>query len=115
LHAGLIYFLSSQPVLLAGPDLPHMDKLAHASIFGLLAFLVAWGLFRVYPEFSTRKVLAITVLVGVCYGALDEFHQYFVPQRMTDPLDLLADAVGTLLVVAGWWYWRRGKAPLSEY
>jgi VanZ family protein len=32
-------------------------------------------------------------------GTLDEFHQYFVPGRQSDVLDLLADAVGIALGV----------------
>ena len=114
LHAGLIYFLSSQPLVISVPYFPHMDKLAHALSFGLLAFLMAWGLFRVYPEYSTRRVLSLTLLAGVLYGALDEGHQYFVPLRQTDPLDLAADGVGVLLVVIAWWYWRRNHPPVAE-
>lgn len=112
LHAGLIYFLSSQPLVISIPVFPHMDKLAHGLSFGLLAFLLAWGLFRIYPEYSTRRVLSLTMLAGLVYGMLDEAHQYFVPMRHTDPLDLLADAVGTSLVI-GWWYWRRSNPPLE--
>jgi len=115
LHAGLIYFLSSQSVLVVPVSaFPHMDKLAHMAGFGLLAFLVAWGLFRVCPEYSTRRVLSLTMLVGLVYGALDEGHQYFVPLRSTDPLDLVADGLGTLMVVIGWWYWRRSNPPLQR-
>ncbi len=107
-HAVLIYYLSSRPVLIHGPDIPHFDKLVHIGIFGLLAALVAWGLFRAFPMLSTRRVLTLTVLVGVFYGGLDEIHQYFVPHRSSDPLDLVADAVGTLAVVGGIWWSRRG-------
>jgi VanZ family protein len=31
------------------------------------------------------------------YGVSDEFHQYFVPGRSVEALDVLADALGGLL------------------
>lgn len=109
-HAALIYYLSGRAVLIQGPDIPHFDKLAHVGIFGLLAALVAWGLFRAFPTLSIRRVLVLTVLMGIFYGGLDEVHQYFVPSRNSDPMDLVADAFGTLAVVGGIWWARRGEA-----
>jgi VanZ family protein len=39
------------------------------------------------------------VLSTALYGLSDEVHQYFVPFRTADPLDLLADALGGALGV----------------
>ena len=66
------------------------DKFCHATAFGLFALLlwVAIG-FR----WSLGNWLAI-----VAVGALDEFHQLFVPGRTADVLDLLSDAIGAAVV-----------------
>lgn len=109
MHAALIYALSSQPLVLSGVHFPHLDKLAHALIFGAFAYLLAWGLFAGWPALSTGRVLTVTLMCAVAWGALDELHQRYVPFRQSDPLDLLADATGALLVVAGWWVWRRTR------
>lgn len=96
---------------MAGPNLPHFDKLAHALIFGVFAYLLAWGLFAGWPALSTGRVLGLTLLCAVVWGGLDELHQWYVPFRQLDPLDLVADGVGALLVVTGWALWRRRGQP----
>jgi len=78
-------------------------------IFALLALLVAWGLFRVFPAWSTARVLVLALLVSVAYGASDELHQRGVRGRTPDVMDLVADGVGAGGVVAALW-WRRRVA-----
>lgn len=69
------------------------DKIAHAGAFAGFACLglVAW------PQ-RTGAVI-ITLLV---YGLAIELAQALVPYRSADPLDWVADAVGTLAVAAAW-------------
>lgn len=84
------------------------------AIFALLALLVAWGLFRVFPAWSTAKVLLLALLASVAYGALDEVHQRGVRGRTPDVMDLAADGVGAGGVVTALWWRRRGagaRAP----
>ncbi|MCI7505222.1 MAG: VanZ family protein [Coriobacteriaceae bacterium] len=51
--------------------------------------------------FSCRLGLGKSFLLALAcasvYGAGDEFHQYFVPTRMCDPLDWLTDTLGAAL------------------
>lgn len=98
-HAGLIFFLSSRSNLGLPLAFPHADKLLHAGAFGVLAFLVAWGLRRACPAWPLVRPLLIALLVTVLYGGLDELHQHFVPGRTSDPFDLLADGTGGLAAV----------------
>ncbi len=63
---------------------PGSDKVVHAGAFGLLAALVTLA--------SGRPLLG--VLTALLYGASDEIHQLFVPERATELLDLVADTVG---------------------
>uniref|UniRef100_A0A7C5ZZU9 VanZ-like domain-containing protein n=1 Tax=Thermus tengchongensis TaxID=1214928 RepID=A0A7C5ZZU9_9DEIN len=82
-HMGLLWWLSSQPA--TGMGLPHpWDKGAHFLAYLLLGFLLRLGLGRFLPAF----------LLAALYGALDEWHQSFVPGREAFGWDLLADALG---------------------
>lgn len=40
---------------------------------------------------------------GAVFAALDEFHQFFVPGRIADPLDWMLDLVGILAGIIGYW------------
>jgi hypothetical protein len=77
-----------------------VDKLVHAAIFGVLCWL-AWRAFR----FQTRSLilrewaLLAAFLFTVLYGIVDELHQYYVPGRTSDLLDVAADGGGALLYV----------------
>ncbi len=105
LWMALIFYLSAQP------DLPHpssgwADLLfssgAHVLMFGVLAGL--WA--RVVGKHPRGWLLALGL--AVLYGLSDEFHQYFVPGRHADPVDLLCDALGAGLGLFVWtWLQRR--------
>lgn len=97
--AGLITWLSSKshPLPIASP-FPHFDKLLHLGAFGVLAILVAWALARL--GHGAGRVLLVAVLAVTLFGALDEWHQSFVPGREADPLDWAADTAGALLGAA---------------
>jgi VanZ family protein len=97
-YAGLIFFLSSRqlgPILAELP--PHSDKLIHMIEYAVLGMLTyhAVGTVGWAPEGRWRLVLVI--VIGIAYGASDEFHQSFVPTRDADVHDVLADAVGTAI------------------
>jgi len=66
------------------------DKLAHATIFFVLALLIALGF-----------MLPIWLIVGISFivGAADELHQIWLPGRSADMMDWLCDAGGILLAV----------------
>lgn len=68
-------------------------KSAHVLVFGLLSVLVAMALRGV------RGSLFIAWLFAACYGALDEFHQSFVPGRAAAATDAAIDAAGALLAM----------------
>jgi VanZ family protein len=96
--AGVIFYLSSQPGMDIPPPFPHMDKLLHALAFGLLGFLVLGGLRPGKDGYSRGQLLLAIAIAGI-YGVLDEVHQHFVPGRMPDALDVMADLVGAVLGV----------------
>ena len=96
LWAGIIFFLSSQPGTDTPPLFPHMDKLLHVLAFGILGFLVLGGI-RPGKHGHTSVQLWTAVAIAGAYGILDEVHQRYVPGRMPDVLDVLADLAGAML------------------
>jgi len=94
LIAGVIWFLSSQSTLPQPKGILGWDKLQHLAAFAVLTAAV--GLW-VSPAFWKRRpafALLLTMFIGSTYGAIDEFHQYFVSGRESSFWDWLADTLG---------------------
>ena len=71
------------------PELP--DKLVHFCYFGVMALLLAYGL--------GRRWWWLPLVLVPLIGALDEWHQFYVPGRDASFFDWLADAAGTVAFV----------------
>ena len=84
-------FLLDEPRLAIDLANAVWDKLLHSAAFGGLALLYWIGL-------GFRAPLPSWILVTTI-GALDEFHQIFIPTRTADVLDVVADAVGAAIVI----------------
>jgi len=98
LYCILIYYLSSLSVV-AGPlGTPLVsDKIKHGALYLGLSFLT----FRAFNVTAFRRyAFVISALFAISYGALDEWHQYFVPGRAMDFWDWISDSVGALFVYA---------------
>lgn len=76
-------------------------KLAHFTIYTILGLLLM-SLAETF-DFTNKKRLFLSVLIGFLYACLDEFHQSFTPGRtplFTDVLiDMLGVIVGSLIVL----------------
>jgi VanZ family protein len=97
LIAGLIWILSSQSTLPQPKGILGWDKLQHLLAYWTLG--IAAG-FWVRPAFWHRRPvlsLLLIMLTGSVYGAIDEFHQYFVPGRDCNVWDWVADTLGSFL------------------
>jgi hypothetical protein len=94
--AALIYYLSDQPGLDITPLFPQQDKVLHLAAYGVLGFLAMGSCKAGGCRHRAAHYWLVVTLVSV-YGMLDEFHQYFVPGRHSDVLDVLADIIGGLL------------------
>jgi VanZ family protein len=98
LYALLIYFISS----LSTPPAPTYavewgDKINHTGAFGLM---MLFG-FRAFRWLMPNRPIAaqiIAALIFCCfYGASDEYHQSFVPNRTADVMDWIADSTGAIM------------------
>ena len=90
----LILTLTSLP----GEDLPDIkisDKIEHFLAFGGLGFLLHLSL-RIQDKFNIIKKLPwlFAILFAAAYAAFDELHQLFIPGRLCDIHDWIADTVG---------------------
>lgn len=106
----LVFALSSQKLPPAPVSFIGLDKLVHATVYGVLAALLLRSLRPGEQGYSKQQMVWAVVLASL-YGITDEVHQYFVPGRSSDVLDWCADTVGALLAVALVAAWtRRGLA-----
>ena len=95
---AIIFVLSSQSGLRISEDVAverPFRVVAHLGIYALLAGLVLFGLGGVQRP-SLRNT-TIAFVVAVIYGATDELHQSFVPDRTGRLDDLLTDTVGAVI------------------
>jgi len=100
LWAGTLFFLSAQSSLPAiAPTVPNFDKVEHFGVYGLLGILV-FDAVRRSSVLVLPKAALVAILITSAYGASDEFHQSFVPNRSCDVWDWTADTFGGILGVA---------------
>jgi VanZ family protein len=99
LWMGVIFYFSAQP------DLPHLPealidlvikKLGHMAEYAVLAALAVWAL-RQSASATERRAFVWALLVAGSYAVSDEMHQYFVPGRNPQPLDVGFDVLGACL------------------
>lgn len=79
------------------PPIWNIDKVMHFVYFFAGAVTVAKFLQQSENlRQSPKSLVRICLLLGALVGALDEFHQSFVPGRYgNDPLDFAADVLGS--------------------
>lgn len=96
--AALIVVASHRPRLASPGGIPHLDKIVHFSVYGLLATLVVRNGGTSAKDSNWRAALWALALVSA-FGASDEWHQSFVPGRSVELADWLADTLGAALAV----------------
>ncbi len=94
LYAALVFWLSSQsqPLPFLPTEIWSFDKLLHAGEYAVLGVLVARALAA--GGLSPARAFLWALLLASLYGASDELHQSFVPNRSCDPRDWAADTAG---------------------
>jgi VanZ family protein len=103
----LIWALSSLPTQFDFSRVPFHDKGVHFVEYGTLAVLLAHAFHGSLHNLSQPAVLALAFATATLWGLSDEIHQAFVPGRVSDVNDLLADAFGALLGAVTYWLMRQ--------
>lgn len=112
LWAGLIYFLSDQPRDFY-PELfwgQVWSVVAHFGVYAVLMVLWAKALI-VGTGWPPARAWLVAFVICSLYGISDEYHQRFVPGRVSDVFDWLTDTLGA--GVAWWWLARRERLAAS--
>jgi VanZ family protein len=97
-YLALIFYLSSQSDPLPDLTIRLWDKAMHATEYAALGVLLALALLA--SGVAPRSAFLIAAAFASVYGATDEVHQAFVPNRSSDVRDWVADTVGGALGVA---------------
>lgn len=107
LAIAVLIFAASSRSTVAGPRIPHFDKVVHFSVYGLLATLVC-------RQGRGWRAAAGALLAVSVFGATDEWHQSFVPGRSSEVADWLADTAGAALAVALYTRWEAYRRWLEQ-
>ena len=115
--AAVLFALSASPMRLSGDGWWSQidDKAVHLCLYVVLGAALAWARMR-----GARGMPhAVMIAVGALYGASDEWHQSFVPNRTASVADWAADVAGVLLgygliIVAAAWLARRAHDGTDE-
>jgi VanZ family protein len=103
-YSLLIFALSS----MSRPPIPSgvSGDLLHYPEFAVLAFLLARAFHGARPGAPLPKHVLWAMALTVAFGATDEFHQAFVPDRVPDVMDWLHDGIGAAAGLLLWGIWR---------
>ncbi|WP_228441287.1 VanZ family protein [Novibacillus thermophilus] len=98
-YMGVIWHLSSQPsdaVVQLGPYDSVIKESLHLVEFAILYALSILAFLTFGPLSHRRNCIA--VVLAIAYGGVDELHQFFVPSRSADIVDVLKDVIGVCVV-----------------
>lgn len=98
LYCAFIYWLSDQPSLGTPMLFLHQDKLFHAGAYFVLAGFTLRAFRHIKMPLPTLMISSF--IFASLYGLSDEWHQSFVPGRMSDVKDWIADTVGAVLCLS---------------
>lgn len=89
---AVILIGTSWPGVKLGPDELPLDKVAHFTAYAVLAALL------LRSSRTPRAWNRLLLVVALCsaFGAVDEWHQAFIPNRSMSFADWVADTLGAL-------------------
>jgi len=110
----LIFILSAPPSPENIANIPHIDKVVHFGVYGILAVLF----FRTFESPLVRMGLKTAMVLGILssalYGVSDEIHQHFVPYRHADLCDVAADFLGSVFGVCTYRYLAKRRPRIEK-
>jgi len=97
----IIFIQSNFPAIeLPKVEVISADKVIHMGVFALLTALCYISLIHIEKQnMFSAKPLMWSFIICVLYGASDEIHQYFVPNRSAEAGDWIADVLGVIIAV----------------
>ncbi|MDX1708667.1 MAG: VanZ family protein [Desulfobacterales bacterium] len=112
LYCLAIFIQSGRPGLEKIPDVRFLDKFLHFFAYGLLGVLF----YRAYETLPLKKFKNLMIFFSIAsatlYGISDEIHQYYVPSRHADLMDVIANTIGSICGVYLYYRWKNRKIPV---
>ena len=105
-YGVLIFYFSSGPAPIDLPEIVSFDKLSHFAEYAVMCALLIRALQITRPGSSFRVNAATAAVIAAAYGASDEIHQIYVPDRCAELLDALSDAAGALTAACVYILWK---------
>jgi VanZ family protein len=92
-------------------DLFSPDKAGHFFVYGVLSFLILYGVAGIRGRgFFYSSTFVAAVFLSAAYGVLMEWVQYrFIPGRMYEYDDMIANAAGAVVGGISWRLWANAK------
>ncbi len=111
-YAALLFFLSSLPsTKIPTFGVEFEDLYMHFMAYFVFGACLGLAFAKPAEQAWIKKFIGIAV-IGIIYGATDEFHQSFVPGRTPALSDLYADSLGVLC--GSWFYLKYGALFLKK-
>ncbi|MDO9110143.1 MAG: VanZ family protein [Desulfatirhabdiaceae bacterium] len=98
-YCAAIFIQSAYPSMKQLSDVPYGDKYLHMLGYAILGSLFYRAFRSLYFQDRLLPAILLSIAASTGYGISDEFHQYFVPYRSADIMDVLADMVGSCIGV----------------
>lgn len=96
--AAIVIFIFSHIPGASYPSHPgFLNYVAHFTEYLVFASLIAIAFTG--GRLKPWQVALLALVIASAYAASDEFHQYFIPGRISDPMDWLTDTAGATLGV----------------
>lgn len=78
----------------------YADKFFHSATYGLFSFILFFVLyFQNKIELLRKYPSTFTIIITGLFGILNEFFQIFVPNRTPNSLDVIANFLGSVIIV----------------
>jgi len=107
LWAGVIVSATSLPSDMLPSQVTLFDKAAHFSMYAVLAWLLTG---HATQPAGRWMAAALALIVAAGFGAIDEWHQQYIPGRSTEFADWEADTLGAAVGAFGYAIFRGRRA-----
>jgi len=105
LYCLVIFIQSSLPAYERLPEFRFSDKFLHFGAYALMGILFFRAFQTQRVKSDARRLILFSIAAAALYGISDEIHQYFVPFRNADFLDVVANTLGAVcgVFLFQWW------------
>lgn len=115
LYCTVIFIQSAYPSMAHLREVPFGDKFLHSIGYALLGILFFRAFRASRPQTRLVVLSLLSISASTAYGISDELHQYFVPYRSADVMDVLADMVGSCMGVTAYFLMVENYQILPKY